>query len=322
MLRAPSAALCAALLAPLPAAAMEFEVQTGEQGTIVHARGPIQPGDAARLRSLAAGAPGVVLLIDSPGGQLAEGARLAQVVAAERMPVAVGGMCASACFLPFAASPLRMAFPQSRVGVHSVYHRDDGETPATMALTTAMARAASSYGVPPSIIGRMVTTSGRGMAWLDDAEMRAMRVRILPGGTAPQQQSAPRFAETPPRSPSPRVAAARPGIAQEPPSRRLPPVAGPPHEAGPKFSGAVEPSGYERGREDRLSHHRWFAGLTDAGRAGAAHWAERHRLGQPGNCVNRDPAFAIACFEAQRRLARADAQLSRDPDYRRGWGGS
>lgn len=326
-MRGVPAALLAALLAPLPAAAMEFRVAETPRRLLVEARGDIQPGDAQRLRAhLDTADRDVALVVSSPGGSLLEGVRLARVVAEHRLPVVVParGMCASACFLAFAASPVRMVFPTSRVGVHSAAHRTDGETHDSMAFTTAMAREVARYGVPPAIIGRMVTTANARMAWLDADDLRSMGVRVILPGTdsvPPHPYPDQRRADAPaPRQPSAHAPGWE-GAATTAPRPRLPAIAErvAPGDGTPKFSGAVEPSGHDRGREDRLAHQRWFAALSDAGRAGAAHWAEQRRLGLTATCVNRDPAFAIACFEAQRRWARVDAQ-SRDPEYRRGWG--
>jgi hypothetical protein len=47
------------------------------------------------------------------------------------------------------------------------------------AVTTMLAREAAAYGVPQSVLGRMVTTSPRDMAWLSPSELRAMRVSII-----------------------------------------------------------------------------------------------------------------------------------------------
>ena len=76
----------------------------------------------------------------------------------------------------------------------------------------------------------------------------------------------------------------------------------------------------EQGRRDRLAYRRWLAGLSESGREGAVFWMKQRRLSRPGSCLNGNPAFSVACFEAQRVLAQVD-ERSRDPHYLRGWEG-
>jgi hypothetical protein len=87
-------------------------------------------------------------------------------------------MCASAYFLLFAASLGRHASPEAMIGVHSASF-DGNENGDSLMLDTAMARKARAFGVPPDVIGRMVTTEPSDMAWLTADELQEMDVRQI-----------------------------------------------------------------------------------------------------------------------------------------------
>jgi hypothetical protein len=151
--------------------------------------GPIGTGDAARFRSafhdVAEAYPranGLVML-NSPGGSVAEARSIAAMINASGLTVAVdkGAECASACFLVFAAAKRKFASYSARIGVHSASDRLTGtETVGSMAGTTGIARTYAALGVPADIIGRMVATPAGQVAWLSDADLRSMGVQMIP----------------------------------------------------------------------------------------------------------------------------------------------
>jgi hypothetical protein len=78
--------------------------------TIVLLNGELAAGDAGRFRDLlnvsfVAGKPVTVIRLNSRGGSLVEGVRLAAVVHVARIATVVmaGATCAAACFVPFVA---------------------------------------------------------------------------------------------------------------------------------------------------------------------------------------------------------------------------
>jgi hypothetical protein len=164
---------------------MDIKAVPGPEMSFVVATGEIAPGDADGLRQAVRSQPGkqVVLVVSSPGGSVGEAAQLAEMVSRWRLPVLVGRECVSACFLLLAASPERAAVAAARIGVHSA-SRFGGEDAGSLAVTTAMARAAAGYGVPQAIIGRMVVTQPDEVAWLSAAELRAMRVAVIDDAAA------------------------------------------------------------------------------------------------------------------------------------------
>ena len=147
-------------------------------------QGEIKPGDTARivpmLMHLYRQGQTPRLVLDSPGGNILDADKLALLIRKAGLPVTVpaGRMCASACFLLFAASPDRTASMLASIGVHSA-SIDGDENIVTLDITTIMAREAAEFGIPAEIIGRMVTTRPSDMAWLTTTELREMGVRLL-----------------------------------------------------------------------------------------------------------------------------------------------
>ena len=174
-------ALAVLLALPFAAEAMLFDVAAGPFATEILATGPIEAGDLSRLRQLVDRLPATVpiagLRISSPGGSVSEAEALAGAIRAAKLPVTVAsdGVCASACFLIFAAAPDRRVGLAARVGVHGASIRGR-ESPAAMAITTDVARRAGAYGVPPEIIGKLVLTDPTQITWLTASDLLAMGV--------------------------------------------------------------------------------------------------------------------------------------------------
>ena len=163
------------------------------QTPVLLLEGEIVPGDAVRFRDFLASRgltdSSARLILNSPGGNVSEADDIALSIRRKGLSVSVldGQMCASACFLLFAASLERSAAPGAMIGVHSVSLFGE-ENLATVGITTMFAREASGFGVPPDVIGKMVTTQPSDMAWLTDAELREMKVHGL-GATPPPERT-------------------------------------------------------------------------------------------------------------------------------------
>ena len=153
----------------------------------------------------------------SPGGNLREGVRLAETIKASDLETGVVDQCASACFLMFAAGKSKFVIDDAEVGVHSASMTGGRETTESQAITTLMARAASDYGVPASIIGKMVTTPPDKMAWLTPEDLKAMGAQsIYTQSAAYRPGSRLRPGSGP--APTPPTPAAAPAPAAPPPS--------------------------------------------------------------------------------------------------------
>lgn len=141
-------------------------------------QGKIDTGDSLRFAEMLlaldeARQPIGMLALDSPGGYLGESIAIAETVRRRRIPALVAGTCASGCFMIFAASPNRLAARSARIGVHTAYTRSGASDKGT----AVMASYAERYGVPRTVIGKMIATAAPDIAWLDRRDIQAMHVR-------------------------------------------------------------------------------------------------------------------------------------------------
>lgn len=187
--------LAMVVLSPLVAAAADIKSAPGKDGrvTIVIA-GEIVPGDAdtfsiAVKQANSAGKLVANVRLNSEGGNLLEGVKLADAVRYGKMSTNVGknATCASACFLVFAAGSTKFATYDARVGVHGASDEDGSETVQSGAATISMARIAKELGVPSAIIGRMVVTPPNEMVWLTPQDLQSMGTTLV--GKPSQTQS-------------------------------------------------------------------------------------------------------------------------------------
>jgi hypothetical protein len=234
-----------ALVLAAPAMAMQFETLARDDGSYaILATGPVVSGDMGRLLAAAKSIPGgatiSLITLDSPGGDVGEGLRMAQVIHQARLTsfVLPGSKCASICFFMFVAAPVRLAAPDALIGVHSATQKQ-GETMEAKATTTELARIAADYGVPPEILGLMIQARPRQMEWLTPELLASLDVRIVsPSGEAqkPRKTPAPeREASASPPQPQPQP--------QLQPRDAPQPVVARPAQAdamgGPAFRGAL-----------------------------------------------------------------------------------
>ncbi len=181
------------LLAPAPASALQYRQLPLDPPYVgITATGPIVPGDFARLgafiKTLSQSEGTLSFFVDSPGGNIFEAVQIATFINKSAAVVAIpgGSQCSSACFLLFAAAAHRFMAPDALIGVHST-SLNGQENLASMGLTTAFARDAAAYGVPPAIIGKMVQTEPGRISWLTPSDLQLMRVALLPAGPQRRQ---------------------------------------------------------------------------------------------------------------------------------------
>lgn len=148
--------------------------------------GEIIEGDADTLKAAIKSANDVGRLVanirlNSEGGNLLEGVKLADAVRFAKISTNVGSnaTCASACFLIFAAGQTKFANYTARIGVHGASDKTGAETVQSGAATVSMARVAKDLGVPPAIVGRMVVTPPGEMVWLDPQDLQSMGVTMV-----------------------------------------------------------------------------------------------------------------------------------------------
>ena len=300
-LRLPLLLLLLSLL-PRAAPAMEFlSSRLSDDETVIRASGPIRLGDEARFLEVTRGfGERLYLLLDSPGGNVAAANSMRALVhgLGIRVLIPADAECASACFLLFVAARERVVERGARVGVHSA-SRAGREEQGSLAATTIAARIAADYGVPPTVVARMVTTPPGDMWWLPEADLGAIpNTRIVEASLAP-----PRPAPRP--SAPPAAAVAAPAATATLPGKLPGPAAA---------SGA-----FAQGRADWAATETWLFSTAGGTRAGAESWIRRRSLRTPGGCDHADPDFARGCFEARARFGPIDARRTADPEYRRGF---
>jgi hypothetical protein len=154
-------------------------------GVIIEISGQITAGDAdAFIREVKqANAVGKLVenvQLNSTGGRLLEGAKLAGAIREGKISTTVGqgAVCASACFLAFAAGNPKFAGDRALIGVHKASDQGGRETVLSGAATVSMARFAKELGVPSAIIGRMVTTPPKQIVWLNSQDLQSMGVTL------------------------------------------------------------------------------------------------------------------------------------------------
>jgi hypothetical protein len=274
---------------------------------IISARGPIVRGDYNRLRAfldtLSQTAPStdrvMGVALDSPGGNVLEADDITIGIRRTGLTVVVpsGSQCSSACFLIFAAAPRRVVAADALIGVHSASEGGD-ETANSLALTTAIARKAAEFGVPPAIIGKLVQTPPERTTWLTPADLASMGVTVLDDG--------PRATYPPPVATAP-----NPGYLSSQGLNSYSP--------GQDQTAA----GYQQGAADRGAWEAWFGRLNGAYRDGAEYWASQRSTPNPGSCYG--PAgqnlgdWTAGCLAAKRILTPSDFRRKAEPEYRAGW---
>jgi hypothetical protein len=152
---------------------------------IIQISGQITAGDADAFisevkQAKAAGKLVENVQLNSTGGSLLEGARLAGTIREGKISTTVGqgAVCASACFLAFAAGDPKFVGDGAQIGVHKASEKGGRETVLSDAVTVSMARFAKELGVPSAIIGRMVKTPSRQIVWLNSQDLQSMGVTV------------------------------------------------------------------------------------------------------------------------------------------------
>ena len=295
--------LAALLLIPTASSGMDFSKQVVAQGTVLYASGPIKLGDDQRLHEFVAGLPRstkvIGMAMSSQGGNLLEGLRMGRTVRSSGLFTLVpeSSVCASACFLMFAAGRTKFVGEAARIGVHSATS-GAGEDTMSQAATVMMAREASQYGVPSAVVGHMVTTLATGISWLTTDELKEMGVQFLP----PVQVQA----------------------AYEPGSPLVPGGAAEASSAAPSVPAVEVSPAFRQGRADRVNWEQWFASLADDIKSGAEWWANNRKYAAKNHLTCNmqatfSPSFISGCQRAQSYLNPADRRRLAEPDYRSGW---
>jgi ATP-dependent protease ClpP protease subunit len=175
-------------------AAAITSIVSQEGKAVILLNGDIEAGDAEKVHGLIRAANNSNRLVsgirlNSKGGLLLEGTKLADVIRVAQIATVVpnGKLCASACFIAFAAGTQKFVSRTAQVGVHGASDKNGAESVVSNAATISMARIVKDLGVPPHIIGKMVITPPSEMVWLNENELRSMGAELTgkPAQTQP-----------------------------------------------------------------------------------------------------------------------------------------
>ena len=148
--------------------------------------GDVTPGDAEAIKlaiqkANSANRIVVTIRLNSKGGNLLESVKIADIVRTGKISTSVlsNSVCASGCFIIFAAGNEKFANYNAQIGVHGASDERGGETVQSNAATVGMARVIKELGAPASIVGKMVVTPPDQMVWLTVDDLRSMETKMF-----------------------------------------------------------------------------------------------------------------------------------------------
>ena len=213
MLRGAFALACVAAACWSASAAELSTAVSKENKTIVLVNGELAEGDAIRLRDIIrssanSGRPVSAVRLNSPGGSLIEGVRLAGIIRGAKFATSIvsGATCAAACFIAFAAGNEKFVSATATVGAPGA---SDGSRRDVASTTPSIVRVVRELGLHNTIVEKMLATHTDEVFWLTQAELRAMGVAITAGKPGQVAVEQPRVVQ-PPDQPSPGAAAPDP----------------------------------------------------------------------------------------------------------------
>jgi hypothetical protein len=157
-----------------------------ENKTIIVLNGELAPGDASRFKDMLkassdAGKPVSAVRLNSSGGSLLEGVRLAALIQRAKIWTVIvsGAKCIGACFLPFIAGSQKYVSATATVGAPGAAekseHEPKGDTPAIVrAQTPAIVQVVQKLGLLDAIVTKMLTTPEDDTFTLTLDDLRAM----------------------------------------------------------------------------------------------------------------------------------------------------
>ncbi len=171
-------------------------IQVLPGGREVEIRGTLEAGVAARLQEVLRTHPGVQFIhLNSPGGWVTEGERLARVIHARRLGTYTATGCYSACVLAFAAGNPRILNPDARLGLHSTSGGDADSLVATLG-NELYHEVLLRYGVSRGLVAWSTSTPANGLWMPDPRQLLAGHLvdRISYEGFSPSGESLAEFA--------------------------------------------------------------------------------------------------------------------------------
>jgi GYF domain 2 len=165
-------------------------------GREVEIRGSLAAGTAVRLQSVLEAHPGVRFVhLNSAGGWVTEGERLARLIHARGLGTYTATGCYSACVLAFAAGSPRVLNPDARLGLHSTSGGDADPLIATLG-NKLYQHVLLQYGVSPALVAWSTSTPANDLWMPDPRQLLAGHLidRVSADGFSPSGESLAEFA--------------------------------------------------------------------------------------------------------------------------------
>ena len=170
--------------------AMEFTTRAMRAGVAIYATGPIDIGDAVKFQRVAPQATvddkGLRrIVLESPGGNVAEAVRIAALIRAYDFVTLVSGECASACAMVlYPAGKYFMLLDGGKLGFHPCYNADDlTQLPEC---TEGIAKLAAQNGFPHGSIKMFASLVGpQSMYWVSNVLAYCYGMEHFIGDPAP-----------------------------------------------------------------------------------------------------------------------------------------
>lgn len=182
-------------LSPSGALAMDFILETRGAVQVIKAIGPIQPGDADKLKavgnSATIGPHGMrAILLSSPGGVVGEAVRIAEQIQSLNFQTYVDGDCASACsMILYPAGKSFMLGDNGRLGFHPCSSTNRTEIPEC---TQGIAELAAKNGFPYGSLEAFATITGpEGIFWVTNVLTRCYGMERFVDEKPPTSYSQP-----------------------------------------------------------------------------------------------------------------------------------
>ena len=131
------------------------EVSLADGGQAIEVWGGFEYGTTARTRALLGKAPHAKLIVlNSPGGFVAEGVRMGNLIHEKSLATTTTEKCASACVLAYLAGTKRTLAPDARLGFHQGSIGGRGNRTSSTPFSDAL----RARGTPEAFIERMLAT--------------------------------------------------------------------------------------------------------------------------------------------------------------------
>lgn len=171
------------------------QIQLLPGGREVEIRGPLEAGVAARLDGILQAHPDVRFVhLNSRGGWIVAGERLARVIHSRRLGTYTATGCYSACVLAFVAGSPRVLNPDARLGLHSA-SGNDGDPLVAKLGNQVYQKELLRYGASPAVVAWSTSTPANSLWMPDPQELLSSHLvdRISADGFSPSGESLAAF---------------------------------------------------------------------------------------------------------------------------------